>query len=135
MGDSRPTVALATLPPVLHHVLLEVADLDRSAWFYDSMLSPLGWRRHFEQDSTIGWGISKPVFFATADHRASAGFGLVSFSAAGIAAVKAAFEAGVDAGGTGVYEPGATRGHGSGPYSAYLKDPDGYDLEVTVAVD
>lgn len=120
---------------MIHHVLLEVADLDRSAWFYDSMLSPLGWRRHFEQNSTIGWGIAKPAFFISADPRAQAGFGLISFSAAGIAAVKAAFEAGVDAGGTGVYEPGETRGHGSGNYSAYLKDPDGYDLEVTVAVD
>lgn len=120
---------------MLHHVLLEVTNLERSAWFYDSLLSPLGWRRHFETETTVGWGIAKPVFFISAEHGSAAGFGLVSFSAAGIAAVKAAFEAGVDAGGAGIYEPGATRGHGSGTYSAFLQDPDGYDLEVTVGAD
>ena len=46
---------------MLHHVLLEVSDLERSASFYDTMLAPLGWRRHFEEDETIGWGIAKPV--------------------------------------------------------------------------
>lgn len=120
---------------MLHHVLLEVSDLEQSGWFYDSLLSPLGWRRHFEQDSTIGWGIAKPVFFISQNHSPAARFGLISFSAAGIAAVKAAFEAGVDAGGTGVSEPGRTRGHGSGSYSAFLRDPDGYDLEVTIGSD
>ncbi len=124
-----------SLPSVLHHVLLEVSDLESSGWFYDSMLSPLGWRRHFEGDSMIGWGIAKPVFFVAANHKPAAGFGLISFSAAGIAAVKAAYESGVDAGGSGVAEPGATRGTGSGSYSAFLRDPDGYDLEITVGAD
>jgi len=120
---------------MLHHVLLEVSDLEQSGWFYDSLLSPLGWRRHFEQNSTIGWGIARPVFFISANHSPAAGFGLLSFSAAGIAAVKAAFEAGVDAGGTGMSEPGKTRGDGSGSYSAFLQDPDGYDIEVTIGPD
>lgn len=83
----------------------------------------------------IGYGIAKPVFFISANHDAAPGFGLISFSAAGIAAIKAAFESGVDAGGTGVHEPGKTRGHGSGSYSAFLKDPDGYDVEVTIGAD
>jgi catechol 2,3-dioxygenase-like lactoylglutathione lyase family enzyme len=110
---------------MLHHVLLEVADLDRSAAFYDSMLAPLGWRRHFEADDTIGWGIAKPVFFV----------GLLSFSALGIVAVKAAWEGGVKAGGVSVSDPGEQRSHGSGSYSAFLKDPDGYEIEVTIGAD
>ena len=72
---------------MLHHVLLEVGDLDRSAAFYDSMLAPLGWRRHFEQDQTIGWGIAKPVFFIAAHHDPKPGFGLLCFSGLGIVAV------------------------------------------------
>ena len=39
---------------------------------------------------------------------------------------------GVGAGGTSVADPGETRSHGSGSYSAFLKDPDGYEIEVTI---
>jgi catechol 2,3-dioxygenase-like lactoylglutathione lyase family enzyme len=118
---------------VLHHVRLEVADLDLSSAFYDSLLAPLGWRRHFERDETVG--IAKPVFFISAHHPPAPGFGLICFSAKGIAAVKAAWEGGVGAGGRSMGEPGESRSHGSGTYSAFLKDPDGYDVEVTVGAD
>ena len=93
---------------MLHHVLLEVSDLERSASFYDALLAPLGWRRHFEEDGTIGWGIAKPVFFIADHHDPQPGFGLLSFSGLGIVAVKASWEQGVGAGGTSVSEPGET---------------------------
>jgi catechol 2,3-dioxygenase-like lactoylglutathione lyase family enzyme len=120
---------------MLHHVLLEVEDLERSASFYDAMLAPLGWRRHFEEDKTIGWGIAKPVFFIAAHHAPKPGFGLLSFSALGIVAVKAAWEGGMSAGGVSVSEPGERRSHGSGSYSAFLKDPNGYEIEITIGSD
>jgi|SRR4051812_39228450 catechol 2,3-dioxygenase-like lactoylglutathione lyase family enzyme len=120
---------------MLHHVLLEVTDLERSAAFYDSLLAPLGWRRHFDEDKTIGWGIAKPVFFIASHHGSQPGFGLVSFSGLGIVAVKAAWEGGVRAGGVSVGDPGDKRSYGSGSYSAFLKDPDGYEIEVTVGSD
>jgi catechol 2,3-dioxygenase-like lactoylglutathione lyase family enzyme len=120
---------------MLHHVLLEVSDLERSASFYDALLAPLGWRRHFEEDGTVGWGIAKPVFFVASHHEARPGFGLLSFSALGIVAVKASWEAGLGAGGLSVSEPGERRSHGSGSYSAFLKDPDGYEIEITIGSD
>jgi catechol 2,3-dioxygenase-like lactoylglutathione lyase family enzyme len=120
---------------MLHHVLLEVSDLDTSASFYDSLFGPLGWRRHFEQDRTVGWGIAKPVFFASDQHDPKPGFGLLSVSGLGIVAVKAAYEAGIRAGGTSVSPPGERRSHGSGSYSAFLKDPDGYEIEITIGSD
>ena len=120
---------------MLHHVLLEVSDLDRSASFYDSMLAPLGWRRHFDEDKTIGWGIAKPVFFISAHHEPKPGYGLLSVSGLGIVAVKAAYENGIKAGGISVAEPGERRSYGSGSYSAFLKDPDGYEIEITVGSD
>ena len=120
---------------MLHHVLLEVSDLDRSASFYDALLAPLGWRRHFEEGGTIGWGIAKPVFFIANHHQPQPGFGLLSVSGLGIVAVKASWEAGVEAGGMSVAEPGEQRSHGSGSYSAFLKDPDGYEIEVTIGSD
>jgi catechol 2,3-dioxygenase-like lactoylglutathione lyase family enzyme len=119
---------------VIHHVVVEVADLERSAAFYDALLGPLGWRRHFDQDQTIGWGIAKPVFFISGRHEPRPGFGLISFTSVGIAGVKAAWEAGCAAGGNNVSDPGVSRGHASGSYSAFLQDPDGYDIEVTVGV-
>jgi catechol 2,3-dioxygenase-like lactoylglutathione lyase family enzyme len=120
---------------MLHHVLLEVSDLERSSAFYDALLAPLGWRRHFEEDETVGWGIAKPVFFVSAHHPAKPGFGLLSFSGLGIVAVKAAWEKGVAAGGEAVGEPGERSSHGSGSYSAFLRDPDGYEIEITVGSD
>jgi catechol 2,3-dioxygenase-like lactoylglutathione lyase family enzyme len=117
---------------MLHHVLLEVSRLDQSAAFYDALLAPLGWRRHFEQDGTIGWGIAKPVFCISHHHDPKAGFGLLSFSGLGIVAVKASWEAGTGAGGSSISEPGERRSYGSGSYSAFLKDPDGYEIEITV---
>lgn len=120
---------------MLHHVLLEVSNLERSAAFYDALLAPLGWRRHFEEDQTIGWGIAKPVFFIAAHHPPKSGFGLLCFSGLGIVAVKAAWEGGVRGGGKNVSEPGERRSHGSGSYSAFIQDPDGYEIEITVGSD
>jgi catechol 2,3-dioxygenase-like lactoylglutathione lyase family enzyme len=117
---------------VIHHVVLETNDLERSAAFYDALLAPLGWRRHYDKEGIIGWGIAKPAFYVATRNEPRPGFGLISFPANGIAAVKAAWEAGQRAGGTGTREPGAIRSPASGSYSTFLKDPDGYDIEVTV---
>jgi len=120
---------------VLHHVVLEVSDLLRASDFYDSLLSPLGWRRHVNQAGTIGYGISRPILFISERTGARAEGTLISLAAPGIAAVKAAWEGGCHAGGSNVAQPGETSAHGSGPYSAFLRDPDGHDIEVTVGTD
>ena len=39
------------------------------------------------------------------------------------------------AGGDSVGEPGERRSYGSGSYSAFLKDPDGYEIEITIGTD
>ena len=118
---------------MLHHVLLEVSDLDRSASFYDSLLAPLGWRRHFEEDETVGWGIAKPVFFIAAHHDPKPGFGLLSFSGLGIVAVKAAWESGRQG---GWHQRRRARRDGAptapAPTPGFLKDPDGYEIEITI---
>src|SRR5438445_10290300 len=107
---------------MLHHVLLEVSDLERSASFYDTMLAPLGWRRHFEQDETVGWGIAKPVFFAAAHHPPQPAFGLLSFSGLAIVATTTAWAAGVAAGGLSVTAPAEPRPQASAPSSAVRQD-------------
>ena len=49
---------------VIHHVSVEVADLERSGSFYDAVLGPLGWRRQIDTDERIAWGIVRPIFYA-----------------------------------------------------------------------
>lgn len=118
---------------MLHHVLLEVSDLARSARFYDAVLTPIGWRRHDVSAEEIGWGMAKPVFVISDHHPPKPGFGVITFGAPGIAAVKAAWEAGVGTGGESVAEPGQAEAVASGSYSAFLRDPDGYGIEITVS--
>jgi catechol 2,3-dioxygenase-like lactoylglutathione lyase family enzyme len=117
---------------LIHHVLVRVSDLERSARFYDALLSPLGWRRHLDPNGGVGWGIARPYLFIT-EGDVAPNFGMVSFSAPGLAAVKAAWESGVNNGGQSVTAPAG--GGGQGPYSAVVADPDGHQIELLVATD
>lgn len=118
---------------MLHHVVIEVSDIDRSAAFYDALTAPLGWRRQGNGNGAIGYGIGRASLLITERSGAPAEGPLVALAAPGIAAVKASWDAGCANGGRSVMEPGETRGHGSGTYSAYLRDPDGQELELTVS--
>jgi catechol 2,3-dioxygenase-like lactoylglutathione lyase family enzyme len=120
---------------VIHHVSVEVADLEPSGRFYDAVLGSLGWRRHIDTDEVIAWGIVRPVFFASNRHPRGGGGGHVCFTANAIPAVKAAWEGGVAAGGTDDGAPGPRPEYGASYYSAYLLDPDGHRVEVAVGND
>mgnify|MGYP001172810832 CR=1 FL=1 len=124
-----------SLHNVIHHIVFEVSDLARAAAFYDALLSPLGWRRHVNETNAIGYGISRPILFITERTSVRSEGTMVSLGAPGIAAVKAAWEGGTGSGGSNVARPGETSAHGSGSYSAFLRDPDGHDIEVTVSQD
>jgi len=117
---------------MIHHVSVEVSDIERSGRFYDALLGTLGWRRHIDTAEVIGWGIVRPIFFASTRRPAVSGGGHVCFGATGIPAVKAAWEDGVSAGGTDEGAPGPRPEYGASYYSAYLRDPDGHRVEITV---
>ena len=116
---------------MIHHASVDVTELERSARFYDSVLGALGWRRQIDNDKTVGWGIVRPVFYAALNGAGGNG-GHVCFSASGIPAVKAAWEGGVNAGGTDDGAPAARPEYGGSYYSAYLRDPDGNRIEIAV---
>jgi catechol 2,3-dioxygenase-like lactoylglutathione lyase family enzyme len=120
---------------MIHHVSVAVSDLERSAAFYDALLAPLGWRRHVDAPSAIGYGLREPVFFIREHGSPHPGTGHTCFAASGSPAVKAAWEAGISAGGRDDGKPGPRPHYGPGYYSAYLLDPDGYRVEVAVSVD
>ncbi len=120
---------------MLHYVTVRVADIQRSARFYDSILAPLGWRRHEENESMVGWGLIRSVFFIELDADQRPGFGHISFPARSIPAVKASYESGMRNGGRSEAEPGSNPLLGPGNYSARLLDPDGYLVQLVVAPD
>ena len=71
---------------MIHHVSVEVSDLERAGRFYDAVVGALGWRRHVEEPDLIGWGIVRPLFFASTRHPIAPGGGHVCFTATGIPA-------------------------------------------------
>jgi catechol 2,3-dioxygenase-like lactoylglutathione lyase family enzyme len=116
---------------VLDHLGVEVADLARSARFYDAIFFPLGVRRIFESERAIAYGVNDARFWVTARERPpQPGYGHVAFSASGKAAVDAAYEAGLAAGGRSDGPPGGRPQYGPRYYAAYLLDPDGLRVEL-----
>ena len=120
---------------MIHHVSVEVNDLDRSGRFYDAVLRPLGWRRHPDPDEGLGGGMVPPIFSAGARPGARAAGGHICFGANGISAVKAAWEGGTTNGGISQGDPGQRPEYGPTYYAAYLRDPDGHRIEITVGID
>ena len=126
---------------MLDHVALEVADLARSARFYDALMHPLGGRRIVDSADGIGYGRDRPELWimprsapttrgATHSETTPARAGHVAIAASGRRAVDAAHEAGIAAGGR---DGGAPAPRALGPpnyYSGYLVDPDGAWLEL-----
>jgi catechol 2,3-dioxygenase-like lactoylglutathione lyase family enzyme len=120
---------------MVHYVILNISDLERSGSFYDAVLSPLGWRRQSEDPGMIGWGLTRPAFVVSRETDQRPGFGTVSLPAKSIPAVRASFESGIANGGQAAAEPGSGPLFGNGNYAARLIDPDGYLIEICVAFD
>lgn len=113
------------------HIGFEVADLARSAAFYDPLFHRIGGRRMFEGEHAIAYGRTGAHFWIVARGLPPApGYGHVALEAAGRAAVDAAYAAGLANGGTDAGPPGMRPQYGSRYYAAYLRDPDGLKVEV-----
>lgn len=117
---------------MIHHVSVEVSNLDQTGRFYDAVVGALGWRRHVEEPDRIGWGIVRPIFYASTRHGAETSGGHICFASPGISGVKGAWEAGLEAGGSDDGPPGQRPEYGATYYSAYLIDPDGNRIEIAV---
>jgi catechol 2,3-dioxygenase-like lactoylglutathione lyase family enzyme len=116
---------------VFDHVGFEVADLSRSAGFYDPVLFALGARRMFESAHAIAWGVDDPqLWIVTRRLPPAPGYGHVALRANGRAAVDAAYAAGIAHGGADDGAPGPRPQYGRGCYAAYLRDPDGLRVEL-----
>ena len=116
---------------MIDHVGFEVADLARSARFYDAVLYPLGARRMVQSDHAIAYGINEPqVWIVVRGRVPGPGYGHLALSASGKAAVDAAHAGGVASGGADEGSPGMRPQYGERYYAAYLRDPDGLRVEI-----
>ncbi len=116
---------------MIDHVGFEVADLARSARFYDAVFYALGVRRVLASEHAIAYGINGPVFWIVVRGRVpAAGYGHLALRANGKAAVDAAHRAGVASGGADDGAPGPRPQYGRGCYAAYMRDPDSLRVEI-----
>lgn len=121
---------------MIHHISLGVRDLALSGAFYDAALDALGFRRVFEDDTAIGYGLVDDKDLLCLKLRPDAtppgpGFHL-SFSAPSRAAVRAFHASALRIGGRDNGEPGLRPDYGPDYYAAFLVDPDGHRIEATI---
>jgi catechol 2,3-dioxygenase-like lactoylglutathione lyase family enzyme len=113
-----------------------VADVARSAAFYDAALAALGLRRTMQlpPDSgadAVGYGVDHPVFWIDRFHPHSVKQH-TAFAARSRAEVDAFHAAALAAGGTDNGPPGPRdhAGYPPGYYAAFVLDPDGNNIEA-----
>ncbi|MFI6313691.1 VOC family protein [Nocardia fusca] len=119
---------------MLDHLAVQCADLAASAAFYDRVLAPLGGTRLVDFGEVIGYGnasLPQPVFWLGP---LSAGGGFreshIAFTAPSRTAVRAFFQTAVDAGAQILHEPRAWPEYHSSYYGAFVRDPDGNNVEA-----
>jgi catechol 2,3-dioxygenase-like lactoylglutathione lyase family enzyme len=121
---------------MLHHISLPVRDLAHSGAFYDAALGALGYRRVFEDDEAIGYGVEdiKDLLCLKLNaeaHAASPGFHL-AFIAPDRAAVDRFHSDAIRVDGIDNGAPGLRPDYGQNYYAAFLIDPDGHRIEAVI---
>jgi catechol 2,3-dioxygenase-like lactoylglutathione lyase family enzyme len=122
---------------MIDHTGIGVADVKRSAAFYDAALSALGLRRVKQLPMNdgadgIGYGVDYPVFWIDRFHP----YGVkqhTAFAARARAEVDAFHAAALRAGGTDNGPPGlrdTAKGYPPGYYAAFVLDLDGNNIEA-----
>jgi catechol 2,3-dioxygenase-like lactoylglutathione lyase family enzyme len=117
---------------MLDHVGFQCADLAASAAFYEAVLAPLGGRRLMDFGVAMGFGIPPmPDFWLS---RLDSGEGFreshIAFTAADRATVRAFFDAAVSAGAEVLHEPRLWPEYHEQYYGAFVRDPDGNNVEA-----
>jgi catechol 2,3-dioxygenase-like lactoylglutathione lyase family enzyme len=117
---------------MIDHVAIQCADMSASASFYDAVLAPLGGVRVMDFGTVIGYGTPERPDFWIGQFNSGKGFreSHLAFSAADRAAVRAFFDAAVAAGGEVLHEPRMWPEYHQHYYGAFVRDPDGNNVEA-----
>jgi catechol 2,3-dioxygenase-like lactoylglutathione lyase family enzyme len=116
---------------MIDHVSIQSADVAASAAFYDAVLAPLGGHRIFDMGEVIGYGEDFPSFWL-GPFDSGDGFREthLAFRAPSRDAVNAFRDAAVAAGAEVLHEPRAWPEYHPGYYGAFVRDPDGNNVEA-----
>jgi catechol 2,3-dioxygenase-like lactoylglutathione lyase family enzyme len=117
---------------MLAHVSIQCADLDRSAAFYDAVLSPLGGARIMTDGDAIGYGVPPSPTFWIGPQRTGEGFREthIAFRAPDRAAVRAFVEAARATGAEVLHAPKIWPEYYATYYGGFVRDPDGNNVEA-----
>jgi catechol 2,3-dioxygenase-like lactoylglutathione lyase family enzyme len=121
---------------MLDHLSIQCADVAASAAFYDSVLAALGGGRVMDFGEVVGFGADGKPEFWIGPQATGEGFreSHIAFAAPDRAAVQAFFGAAVAAGAGVLHEPRAWPEYHPGYYAAFVRDPDGNNIEAVCHV-
>lgn len=120
---------------MIDHTGIGVADIARSAAFYDATLGALGMRRAMQMPENdgadaIGYGVDYPIFWIDRFHPHSTRQH-TAFIAQSRVDVDAFYAAALRAGGSDNGAPGARKNQSTPTYyAAFVLDPDGNNMEA-----
>jgi catechol 2,3-dioxygenase-like lactoylglutathione lyase family enzyme len=117
---------------MLDHLSIQVADLDRSAAFYDAVLATLGGTRILEFPGVIGYGRDFPSFWLGVEstHGDIRQECHIAFQAPDRDAVQAFRDAAAAQGMEVLHEPREWPEYHPGYFGAFVRDPDGNNVEA-----
>lgn len=119
---------------MLHHLSLGVRDLHAAGRFYDAVLAALGYRRVFEDDTAIGYGLvddQDVLCLKLRDDATAPGPGFhLAFAAQSPAQVDAFHAAAMATGGRDNGPAGLRPDYGDTYYASFVVDPDGHRIEA-----
>ncbi|MGZ4718002.1 MAG: VOC family protein [Acidimicrobiales bacterium] len=117
---------------MLDHLSIQCAEVAASAAFYDAAPAPLGGVRVMDFGEVIGYGVPPKPEFWLGPRSTGDGFreSHIAFVAADRAAVRAFFDAAVATGAEVLHEPRLWPEYHPGYYAAFVRDPDGNNVEA-----
>ena len=117
---------------MLDHLSIQCTDVAASAAFYDNVLASVGGERVMDFGEVIGYGVPPQPDFWLGPHTSGDGFreSHIAFTAPDRDAVKAFFESAVSAGAEVLHEPRVWPEYHANYYGAFVRDPDGNNVEA-----
>lgn len=117
---------------MLDHLSLQCADVGASTAFYDAVLAPMGGERVMDFGEVIGYGVGgRPTFWVGPLTSGEPNRPVhVAFAAADRATVDAFFATAKAAGAEVLHEPRAFPEYHPNYYGAFVRDPEGNNVEA-----
>jgi catechol 2,3-dioxygenase-like lactoylglutathione lyase family enzyme len=117
---------------MIDHLSLQCGDVAASAAFYDAVLAPIGGSRAMDFGEVVGYGSAGRPEFWIGPWQTGEGFreSHIAFIAADRAGVRAFFDAAAATGAEVLHEPRVWPEYHENYYAAFVRDPDGNNVEA-----